>query len=125
MPRGNGKGPAGMGPMTGRATGFCVGNAQAGFANAGVGRGCGLGRGRGLAPQGGGGHGYRRMFFATGLPGTVRAGGNAAPAATGMTEAEQDALRNHAAALQSELEQINQRLRENGEKAMAHETPSA
>lgn len=32
MPRGDGTGPMGMGPMTGRAAGYCVGNNVPGFA---------------------------------------------------------------------------------------------
>ncbi|MFW6309449.1 MAG: DUF5320 domain-containing protein [bacterium] len=35
MPRGDGTGPAGEGPMTGRATGYCSGNNQPGFMNTG------------------------------------------------------------------------------------------
>ncbi len=61
MPRGDGSGPAGMGPMTGRAAGFCNGANSAGYLNVGgytrgmhsgfgrgfhsVSRGAGLGRG--------------------------------------------------------------------------------
>jgi len=33
MPRGDGTGPAGMGPMTGRAAGYCTGSNAPGFAN--------------------------------------------------------------------------------------------
>ncbi len=33
MPRGDGTGPAGMGPMTGRAAGYCAGSNAPGFAN--------------------------------------------------------------------------------------------
>lgn len=33
MPRGNGTGPAGMGPMTGRAAGYCAGYSMPGFMN--------------------------------------------------------------------------------------------
>jgi len=33
MPRGDGTGPAGMGPMTGRGAGYCAGFATPGFAN--------------------------------------------------------------------------------------------
>jgi len=33
MPRGDGTGPAGMGPMTGRAAGYCAGNSGPGFTN--------------------------------------------------------------------------------------------
>ena len=58
MPRGDRTGPAGFGPMSGRAAGYCAGfpvpgymNPQPGFRGAGFGRGRGRGRGwgRGLA----------------------------------------------------------------------------
>jgi hypothetical protein len=45
MPRGDGTGPAGFGPMTGRGVGYCAGYPVPGFANPGVPRG-GRGRGR-------------------------------------------------------------------------------
>jgi len=35
MPRGDGTGPAGMGPRTGRGAGYCAGNRAPGFASAG------------------------------------------------------------------------------------------
>jgi len=44
MPRGDGTGPQGFGPMTGRGAGFCAGYEVAGFANRGY--GLGLGRAR-------------------------------------------------------------------------------
>ena len=52
MPGGDRTGPAGMGPMTGRAAGFCAGFGVPGYANSGRGRGFwgrgrGMGRGRG------------------------------------------------------------------------------
>ena len=56
MPREDGTGPNGQGPMTGRGTGWCAGYQAPGYANqgAGYGRGMGLGRGRswcqGVAP---------------------------------------------------------------------------
>ena len=69
MPGGDRTGPAGMGPMTGRAAGYCAGYGVPGFANpisgGGFGRGAGFGRG--------GGRGRRNMFYATGLPGWQRA----------------------------------------------------
>jgi hypothetical protein len=49
MPAGNGTGPMGMGPMTGRAAGYCAGYPLPGFANPM------LGRGRGFYP-------YRYMY---------------------------------------------------------------
>jgi len=38
MPRGDGTGPMGMGPMTGRAAGYCAGYPMPGFMNPGGGR---------------------------------------------------------------------------------------
>jgi len=65
MPRGDGTGPAGMGPMTGRAAGFCAGYPVPGYMNPVGGRGY-WGRG--------GGRGWRNWYYATGLPGWARAG---------------------------------------------------
>jgi len=48
MPRGDGTGPMGQGPMTGRALGHCAGYAVPGFANPiGNRLGCGMAWGRG------------------------------------------------------------------------------
>jgi len=78
MPGGDGTGPGGMGPMTGRAAGFCAGYPVPGYTNPVGGRGYfGMGRG--------GGWGRRNMFYATGVPGWQRFGsgypayGGAAP----------------------------------------------
>ncbi len=57
MPRGDGTGPAGMGPMTGRAAGYCAGYPVPGYMNPVGGRGYG-GWGRG----GGRGRGFGRGF---------------------------------------------------------------
>ena len=61
MPRGDGTGPQGMGPMTGRALGFCAGFGTPGYANPGVGAGFGRGCGRG--------RGFRRMSGFVPAPG--------------------------------------------------------
>ena len=55
-----------MGPMTGRAAGYCAGYSVPGYMNAIPGRGYG-GWGRG------GGRGRRNWFYATGMPGWARA----------------------------------------------------
>ena len=56
MPGGDGTGPAGMGPMTGRAAGYCAGYGVPGYRNPIPGRGFGgwgRGRGRGWGRWGG------------------------------------------------------------------------
>ena len=47
MPGGDGTGPWGQGPMTGRGLGYCSGNNAPGWTVPGPGRGMGYGRGRG------------------------------------------------------------------------------
>ena len=71
MPRGDGTGPAGQGPMTGRAAGYCAGYATPGFANPSGGRFFGAGRGF-FGGRGARGRGYRNWYYATGLPGWQR-----------------------------------------------------
>ena len=56
MPRGDGTGPMGEGPMTGRGAGLCAGNVQPGFAGGQAGRGFGPGFG---------GRGYRNRVYPT------------------------------------------------------------
>ena len=68
MPGGDGTGPSGTGPMTGRAAGDCAGYPAPGFTNSVLGRGFGRRGGRG------GGYGHRNWFYATGLPGWMRGG---------------------------------------------------
>ena len=65
MPRGDRRGPMGMGPMTGRGAGFCAGNTQAGFAGD-FGRGMGRGMGNGRGFGGGFGRGFGPGFGAGG-----------------------------------------------------------
>ena len=65
MPAGDGTGPGGMGPMRGRAAGFCAGYNVPGYINPVPGRGF-WGRGRGF---GGRGFGWGRGSRALGFPG--------------------------------------------------------
>ena len=61
MPFGDGTGPRGMGPMTGRGAGYCAGFGMPGFANPIPGRrflGLGLGRRRWVGPGFGRGMGF-------------------------------------------------------------------
>jgi hypothetical protein len=109
MPRGDGTGPMGMGPMSGRAAGYCAGFAVPGFMNPGVGFGR-RGGGRGF---GGGGRGWRHRFYATGLPGWMRAGWPAvAPVAAPSKEDQARALKQQAEFLEESLAEIKQRLAE-------------
>ena len=66
MPGGDGTGPGGMGPMTGRATGFCAGYSVPGYTNPVGGRGMGMGWGRGGGFGRGRGFGWGRAGY--GLP---------------------------------------------------------
>lgn len=106
MPRGDGTGPMGMGRMTGRGAGYCAGLATPGYANP-VGFAGGFGYGRG----------FRRMFYATGLPGWTRFGypANAGvyPASVGVYEptvSEKEILSNQAEFLENQLQQVKKRL---------------
>ena len=105
MPRGDRTGPMGAGPMTGHAAGYCAGYPVPGYMNPMPGRGFGSGRG-------GGGHGWRHWFYATGMPGRMRFGGYDVPYPQPDPESEKQALKNQAEALQSELDSIKKRLAE-------------
>jgi len=112
MPGGDRTGPAGMGPMTGRAAGYCAGYSMPGYMNPRYGRGF---WGRGF---GGGGRGWRNRFYATGLPGWMRFGAYGAPSMYGAPypkpdpEWEKQFLAEQAEGLQSELDSIKKRLSE-------------
>ncbi|HCE44000.1 MAG TPA: hypothetical protein DET40_10665 [Lentisphaeria bacterium] len=104
MPRGNGTGPMGMGPMTGRGMGFCAGYDVAGFTNPAFGRGCGMGfgRGRGMGFRRGGGFGLMRL----GMNPIAYQEQRPEP------ELEKQSLRNYTKTLESELEAAKKRLDE-------------
>ena len=107
MPRGDGTGPGGMGPMTGRAAGYCAGYSVPGFMNPVGGRGFGgWGRGRG----GGGGRGWGRGSQMMGAPGwgVNYAGVPPQP----MPAQELEALKNQAAYMKNSLDEINERMKE-------------
>ena len=119
MPAGDGTGPRGMGPMTGRGAGYCAGSDAPGYANAIPGRGFGMGWGRGR----GGGWGRRNWYYATGQPGWARFGyapawGAPPPAAYGpyaaapTPEQEAEFLKTQAEGLKEQLDAISQRIAE-------------
>ncbi len=114
MPRGDGTGPMGMGPRSGRAAGYCAGFAVPGYANPGFAQNFRSGMGRGMR---GGGRGWRNMYYATAMPGWMRSGYAPSYGAPGATmnadpEMEKQALKNQADALQAELDAVKKRLDE-------------
>ena len=109
MPGGDRTGPGGMGPMTGRAVGYCAGYDVPGYASPMPGRGFGLGWG--------GGRRWQHQYYATGLPGWARFGGAPAwgygPYARPLTkEQELESLKAQAGWLKEQLDAINQCLTE-------------
>ena len=118
MPRGDGTGPAGMGPITGRGAGLCAGYSVPGYMNAAGGRG-GFGFGRG------GGFGRRNRFCATGVPGWAGGGGAwgawagadsgvAPPYPVRSPEQERRALQTQAEYLENALRDVKKRIDDMG-----------
>ena len=106
MPRGDGTGPMGQGPMTGRGAGFCAGHGVPGYMNM-PGRGW-YGRGWG----GRAGRGYRHMYYATGVPGWARYGVPGYAPAPPTPENEMRTLKEQAGQLEEALDEIRRRLAE-------------
>ncbi len=122
MPGGDRTGPAGQGPMTGRAAGYCAGYNVPGYMNpAGrfLGRGAFGGRGRGMM--------HRNWYYATGQPGWARydmgfpAGGTGAVPYPGEVEPaeEKEMLAEQADYLKQQLEDIQKRLSDLEKKKQA------
>lgn len=114
MPRGDGTGPLGEGPMTGKAAGYCAEYVVPGFAERpalgrggfrpGMGGGFGGGRDRAV----GGGFGRRNRFFATGVPFSAYAAPGPEPFLP--RDEEIALLKSESQRLRSALETIEQRL---------------
>jgi len=97
MPRGNGTGPMGAGPGTGRGIGYCGGYNRSGFTIPAPGFGSGFSFGRG-----GMGRGWRHRFYATGIPDWV-------PPTTEQETADLNAQANW---LKGQLDAIQKRIEE-------------
>lgn len=111
MPRGDGTGPTGLGPMTGRAAGYCAGYSVPGYMNPRPGYGYGMGFGRG------GSRGFRRGGFWGGrfqpmvpFAATPYSYGTAYTQPT--PQEERSFLENQMKALQGQLDAVKQRLDE-------------
>jgi len=110
MPRGDGTGPQGMGPMTGRGLGYCAGYATPGFANP---VGGGLGRGMAWGRGGGGGRG---LALRRGRGGFQPPYAGFVPPAAGVFSPampdEETVLKSHVSALEEQLAAVKARLGE-------------
>ena len=111
MPGGDRTGPRGLGPMTGRAAGYCAGYPAPGYMNGIPGRGrggFGRGGGRGRGWGRGFGMGFGRQGFA--YPYEVPYYGNAYPAAPYAPEItpqqEASMLKEQAKAMQEEINSL-------------------
>jgi hypothetical protein len=127
MPGGDGTGPAGMGPMTGRAGGFCAGYPVPGYMNPVGGRGYGgwgrgfrgggFGRGRGF---GWAGVGYGMPAWGVGVSPYAYGGGAVNPYAYGgvpfaptiAPQQELDGLKGQSEYLEDALDGIKKRIEE-------------
>ncbi|MBN2040479.1 MAG: DUF5320 domain-containing protein [Spirochaetes bacterium] len=117
MPAGNGTGPSGFGPMTGRAAGFCAGYSVPGYVNPVRGRTFGFARG-----GRGGGRGWRNQYYATGMPRWARGGyypdnygygyPNPAPVPEMNRETEMKMLKEQSEFIQKEMSAIQDRIKE-------------
>ena len=105
MPRGDGTGPTGAGPMTGRALGLCAGYAVPGYMNPAPGRGMGRGWGRGMGR--GMGRGWGRQAWAPPVYGAPAVSWGPPP-----PEQETEMLQQQAKALQRQIDAIQKRLGE-------------
>ncbi len=112
MSRGDRTGPEGMGPMSGRAAGYCARFDMPGFANRPYRQVLETGpegdRRRGSR----GGHGWRHMFWATGLPGWMRQGNYRDNRQKMDLAFEKQSLKYQEDILQSHLDIVRQRLSE-------------
>ncbi len=99
MPRGDGTGPDGLGPKTGRAQGYCAGYSSPGFTK---GRGMGRGRSRG--------RGFRRRYWRSPTRDPYFERPYVEPAYSYPQEMEY--LKRYAEDLKKELEAIESRIEE-------------
>jgi len=107
MPGGDRTGPLGLGPMTGRAAGYCAGYPVPGFMNSasgyfGYGRGIGWGRGRGRGLM------YRYFPYRPVMPYATVPPYN--PYFYGADEQDIDLLKREAELLKKQLEEVQKHI---------------
>jgi hypothetical protein len=98
MPRGDGTGPIGYGPGTGRGAGYCIGSFEPGYMR----KPC-FGYGRAFVKRFGRRYGFHQMFHGAGSVGFANN-------AVNSEAAEIKLLQRQAAILEKRLQQVNQRL---------------
>ena len=106
MPAGDGTGPAGLGPMTGRGAGYCAEFPMPGYMNPMPGRGWGRGRG------GGRGRGWRHGYYPMGFLGVPPVYGDAPYHSPLSREQEMSALKAQAEHFEGTLDEIRKRIGE-------------
>ncbi len=115
MPAGDGTGPMGVGPMTGRGAGYCAGLSTPGYMNPMPGRGWGIGRrwvGWGRRRGRGRGRGWGQAYYPVDVPAAEGASGMTPHGARPSGEHELRALRTQAEYLEDTLNDIKKRLAE-------------
>lgn len=109
MPAGDGTGPQGTGPRSGRGAGFCSGYDQPGFTSAGGGWRA-AGRGFGRAAGWGAGRGWRAAGWGRGVSGRGSWFPPQTAAYTPDPDAETQTLEQQANWLKTQLQSIENRL---------------
>ena len=118
MPGGDRTGPSGMGPMTGRAAGYCAGYDMPGFANPAprfgrrMGRGFGRGLGRGAGIGFGRGFAWRRQAFAQAAPVTPVYHEPTKQEELAMLDNEANALEEEQKLIKEDMEAVKKRIEE-------------
>ena len=113
MPYGNGTGPDGLGPMTGRGAGYCAGYNTPGYLNpVGGRRGYGAGYGRGGGFGRGYGAGYGRGGYWRGAAVAPYAPAPAAPTYSAVSE--ESVLKDQISFLEEQLKAAQARVAELG-----------
>ena len=112
MPQGDGTGPLGQGPMTGRAAGYCAGFQMPGYMNPMPGHGWGMGRGWGHGRGWGRGRGWRYGYYPMVVPGAPPVYGVAPGYPPLPAEQEVHALRAQAEHFEGTLGEIRKRIAE-------------
>lgn len=110
MPAGDGTGPVGLGPMTGRQAGYCAGYSLPGYMSPMPGRGRGMGHGWGRGRGGGRGRGWGYSYYPMGAVGVPPVYGAAPHYAPLSAAQEAQALKAQAEHFEGALGEIRKRI---------------